>query len=181
MRKQLPGAHRRPPKRGILKPQHRMVLGLVSMSAAALMLSLMYQKDPDAPPDVPRGSDNFGRPSAEVPVAAHTPNTGELASDEALSASVKAAGPALRQCVEAYAPDLAQWAGRTYTLELQLDSSGLARADIFALEGAPAPFLGCVGAGLGAVSWPVADGDEAVLVRVNMAIPTVPRVIPLGG
>jgi len=175
MRRQLPGVRNRKPARGLLKPQHRMVLGLVSMSAASLMLSLIFQKKGSGSR---RTGSSRAVPGAEVPLPTGLSPSAEGASQETISAAVAAAGPAVRACVEAWAPELEPWAGASTTIEVQLGATGLARADVLRMKGAPAPFLGCLGAGLGAVGWP-SGGEDIVLVRVPLRIEAAPRVVPL--
>lgn len=180
MRRQLPGARRRSVAKGLLKPQHRMVLGLVSMSAAALMLSLMYKKDDRAGGGVPAGASTESRVRAAVPLPTGRPPATTDATDAAISAAVDAARPGIVSCTQAFGPDLAPWAGRSTHIEVQLGADGLGRADVLDMKGAPAPFLGCLGAGLGTVDWPTSS-DGLLLVRVPVFVPAVPKVVPLGG
>jgi hypothetical protein len=180
MRHQLPGTRRRKPAGGLLKPQHRMVLGLISMSAAALMLSLMYQKDEAGPAKVPKGASTSDRPRASVPLPAGGSTAAPEANHDTLSAAVHGVGPMVMQCLAASGPDLEPWSGLTTTVEVQLDGGGLARADVLDMKGAPAPFLGCLGAALASVTWP-SGGDDILLVRVPITIESAPKVVPLGG
>lgn len=180
MRHQLPGTRRRKRARGLIKPQHRMVLGLVSMSAAALMLSLMYDKDDADAAGVPSGASTRSVPRASVPLPSGAPPATTEATAETLSAAVRAVGPSIQGCLAAFAPDLAPWGGLSTTIEVQLHRSGLVRADVLRMRGAPAPFLGCLGAGLASSPWP-SGGDDIVLVRVPLQVEAVPVVVPLGG
>ncbi len=180
MRHQMPGGRRRKRAQGLLKPQHRMVLGLVSMSAAALMLSLMYGEPKEGPARVPKGASTRERPRVEVPLPSGGLPAAAAATDQAISEAVRAAGPAVKQCLSASGPDLAPWGGLTTTIEVQLHETGLARADVLDMEGAPVAFLGCLGASLSAVPWP-SSAEDILLVRVPLQVELAPTVVPLGG
>lgn len=180
MRHQLPGARRRKRARGLLKPQHRMVLGLVSLSAASLMLSLMYNDKDKGKVRVPRTASTSSRPRASVPLPSGGGATPTDASDEAVAAAVAAAGPGIQRCLEAGELDLEPWDGLATAIEVQLDATGLARADVLDMRGAPTAFLGCLGAALSVAPWP-SGGDDILLVRVPLRIQLTPRIVPLGG
>jgi len=169
MRGQLPGQRRRKPTGGLLKPQHRMVLGLVSMSAAALMLSLMYDKDDAAAPPVPKDASTRTRRRSEIPLPMGRPAATQEVDAASVQRAVKAVGPGIFVCLDGFADALQPWAGIATVIEVQLDRAGIARADVLDLKGLPQPFLGCLGATLGTEDWPSA-GEDIVLVRVPLTI-----------
>ena len=180
MRHQLPGGRRRKRARGLLKPQHRMVLGLVSLSSASLMLSLMYGKDDRAKARVPKAASTRSRPRATVPLPLGGATPAAKASDEAIADAVTAVGPSIQRCLDAAEPDLGPWNGLSTAIEVQLDASGLARADVLDMRGAPTAFLGCLGAALSVARWP-SGGEDILLVRVPLRVALAPQVVPLGG
>jgi hypothetical protein len=157
-----------------------MVLGMVSMSAATLMLSLMYDKPKQGKARVPKGASTSDRPRVAVPLPSGGRPAAGAATGASLSGAVRAAGPAVKQCLAASGPDLAPWSGLTTTIEVQLNTTGLARADVLDMDGAPVAFLGCLGASLSAVSWP-SSGEDILLVRVPLQVELAPMVVPLGG
>ena len=178
MRSQLPGKHRKTRPRGLLKPQHRMVLGLVSMSAATLMLSLMYQKDDGAAPAVPQDASTRALTRSGIPLPMGRPPATGQATSETVGRAVKAVGPGILSCLDAFSESLEPWEGVSTRIEVQLDRSGLVRADVLELRGLPEPFVGCLGAALGTEDWP-SGGEDVVLVRVPMAIPERAKVVEL--
>ena len=181
MRHQLPGARRRKPTRGLLKPQHRMVLGLVALSSASLMLSLMYRNDEPGRARVPKGASTRARPRASVPLpSGGAPEAVVEASDNAIQAAVTSVVPAVQGCMDAAGPELTRWDGLQTSIEVQLGTSGLVRADVLDMKGAPVAFVGCLGAALSTTSWP-SGGDDILLVRVPLTISLPPTVVPLGG
>ena len=120
------------------------------------------------------------RPRAAVPLPlGGTPPTTE-ASDEAIAGAVTAVAPSIQRCLDASEPDLEPWNGLSTAIEVQLTESGLARADVLDMKGAPTAFLGCLGAALSVAAWP-SGGDDILLVRVPLRVDLAPKIVPLGG
>ena len=182
MRSQLPGGRRRKPIRGLLKAQHRMVLGLVSMSAATLMLSLIYQDEraDGSSASVPMDATTRTRRRTEIPLpTGRRPAVGE-ADREGIGKSVRGVRRGVSACLEAFDEGLRPFEGRSTTIEVQLGSAGLARADVLDWKGLPQPFLGCLGATLGTEPWP-SGGEEIVLIRVPLTVPERLRAVEAAG
>ena len=178
MRSQLPGKRRKKRSRGLLNPQHRMVLGLVSMSAATLMLSLMYQKDDGAAAAVPKDASTRALVRSDIPLPVGRPPATSEANSETVGRAVKAVGPGILSCVDAFADSLEPWEGASTRIEVQLDRSGIVRADVLELRGLPEPFVGCLGAAVGTQDWP-SGGEDIVLIRVPITIPERARAVDL--
>lgn len=156
-----------------------MVLGLLVMSSAAFVLSVTFRKDPDAPPDVPKAASTHDRHRTHIPVSgAAAPPAGE-ATAESVGAAVHSLGPGLLGCVDAWSPDLAAYDRTTQTIEVQLGSAGIERADLLDARGLPVGFLGCLGAALREAPWP-GGGEDTLLVRVPLPVSLKPQMVERG-
>ena len=170
-------------RRSLLKPQHRVVLGLIAMSAGALLMTLLNPAPPPedaaaAPPPARQvraatpGTTAGTRAPVPVPAAPAPP-----AAPASLEARIQRLGPALAGCSadpEGFAP-----ADGRLELVIGLGPGGLVGAHVPGLAALGDGAGACLGAALGEAGWPAAEPGTAVRVPFFVVQP-VGRTVTSG-
>lgn len=151
-------------RRSLLKPQHRIVLGLVAMSAGALLMTLLNPPEPASPapletrpePTVPpRGDAPAERVDVPLP-AVMSSGQGPVAVQE----RARILGAAVDDCArrpQGFAP-----ADGRLELVVELTSLGLSSARVEGLGVLGADASACLAAALGSAPWPRAEAPVAL-------------------
>ncbi len=158
----MPGAPSGGRRTSFIRPQHRMVFGLMVMAAASLVLSISFTgKQVAKGRPVPAG----GVPLERVVLLPPDPGTvlvGPIATDAALDQAVLALDTAIGSCAAAHQAEFGGTDGKLQ-VELILDVGGLHSA---AVLGAVLPGPGavsCLAASVHQLPWPTVAGDPLEL------------------
>jgi hypothetical protein len=176
-------------RRSLLKPQHRIVLGLVAMSAGALLITLLNPARDEAGPSV---SDPAGpvvattrppTPGTTPGARAEVPVPAVRSAGDATPAALQARARLLGAAVAACATEPAGFAPADGRLDLvvELGSAGLDGAFVDGIPGLGDGAAACLAAGLGAAAWPAAEPPTAVRVPFYVVQPVGRTEPPPGG
>ena len=166
--------------RSRIKPQHRIVLGLVAMSAATLLITLLAPP-PVQPPGAggpesvahsPSAPTPGTTPGARVDLPLPAMRTGTV-DEDALGSRAEALASAVEECASAprgFAP-----ADGRLEVVVELASTGLAGARLDGLSGIGEEATACLVDAIGRAPWPSVDPPVAVRVPFYVVQPLAPE------
>lgn len=153
----------------MIKPQHRMVLGLISMSAGAYLLTVMLSEEDDE--DTPLTDVLEDTPRLELPLPTERAPPAGTATDAAISTAVATAQSTVARCAHDHRRTLGTRAAGPHRLRVTLTHTGLHHIELLDQPEAPLAFTGCLATGLSDQPWPATTGDDSV--RITVAVDRV--------